>query len=67
MMVPTTPEEFKAARLAAGFGRNRIAERAEIEVNTIWRIEIGRHKPRPSTWLLMTKALRELIAMKGEA
>lgn len=58
--LPQDPSELKAARRAAKISREDLADRAGIAVTTVWRLETGRHAPRPSRWAWIVQALQEL-------
>jgi transcriptional regulator with XRE-family HTH domain len=50
--VPVTPAELAARREALGWSRQALADRSGVRMETIWRIEEGRHGergPNPAT------------------
>lgn len=50
------------ARLHRGLSIRALAEQTGLKPSTVWRIETGRQRPRPSTRLALATALRLSIA-----
>lgn len=53
-------------RLAAGLNQKELAERAGIRVETLCRIETGKHSPSVPTIDRIDRALKQVQASKGK-
>jgi len=53
---------LERARLRRGLTQQALADLAGLDQDTIWRIETGRTRPRPSTRLAIATALRMEIS-----
>ena len=55
------PEQLRAARAALGITTRQLADMAGVGVNTVNRIERGRHAPQDAT----ADAIGRALAMEG--
>ncbi len=56
-VVPMVDMDVARVRVLRGFSLRALGERVGLAANTIWRIETGRQRPRPSTRLALATAL----------
>jgi DNA-binding XRE family transcriptional regulator len=53
-------------RLAAGLSREELAKRAGVRVETLCRVESGKHTPSPRTIGQIDRALKQALSGKGK-